>query len=123
MKKTLKMGLVSLLSILTVLLTALPVSAAGTVTALLQDVSPKAAVSVPAGKDVTLRALAAEGSTVTAEINGQTVALSATADKEDGAVWYEGVYTAPQSAAGTSLGRLRFTRLRMDGQNPEQVQL
>ena len=109
MRRKMKLGIVSLLSVLAILMTALPVSAAGGVTALLQDVSPKAMMSVPAGKTVALRALAAAGSTVTASVNGQTVNLSLTSEEEDGAFWYEGTYTVPQASPGTSLGQILFT--------------
>ena len=110
MQRKVKLGIVSLLSVIAILFSAMPASAVGTaMVQLLQDVSPKGGVSVRVGQKVALRALAASGSTVTAEINGQTVVLSATSEKEDSAFWYEGIYTVPKAAEGTSLGEIRFT--------------
>ena len=90
MQRKLKLGIVSLFWMIVMIAAALPASAAGTVVGLLQDVSPKSSVSVPAGKTVKLRALAASGAAVTATVNGQTVTLTATDQEEDGGVWYQG---------------------------------
>ena len=76
---------------------------------LLQDVSPKGSVSFLGGETLELRALAASGSTVTAQINGQTVSLSATSEREEDGVWYTGSYTIPSVQSDKSLGQLKFT--------------
>lgn len=109
MQRKLKLGIVSLFWMIVMIAAALPASAAGTVVGLLQDVSPKSSVSVPAGKTVKLRALAASGAAVTATVNGQPVTLTATDQEEDGGVWYQGTYTVPKAAGGTSLGSISFT--------------
>ena len=87
---------------------------------LLLDVSPKGSVSLMGGETLTLEALAASGSTVTAQVDGKTVSLSATSRTEDGGVWYEGSYTVPTVQKDTSLGQLKFTASK-DGRAETRV--
>ncbi len=87
---------------------------------LLMDVSPKGSVSLQSGETLELRALGASGSTVTAQVNGQTVTLSATSQQEDGGVWYQGTYTIPTVQKDTSLGQLKFTATK-NGRSESRV--
>ncbi|MGI5893211.1 MAG: N-acetylmuramoyl-L-alanine amidase family protein [Candidatus Merdivicinus sp.] len=76
---------------------------------LLLDVSPKVSTSLRSGDTLELRALAANGSEVTAKVNGNSVTLAATSEKEGTAVWYAGEYTMPSVTKETSLGNVEFT--------------
>ena len=71
---------------------------------LLLDVSPKGSVSLVGGETLTLEALAASGSSVSAQVDGKTVSLSATSRTEDGGVWYEGSYPVPTVERIQALG-------------------
>ena len=76
---------------------------------LLVEVSPKISVSLRSGDQLELKALAAQGSAVTAKVNGSTVTLAATSEKEGTAVWYSGSYTVPSVSSDQDLGRIEFT--------------
>ena len=76
---------------------------------ILRDVSPKGSVTLVSGKALEIKALAVSGSEVTAKVNGTTVTLAATSEKEDDAYWYAGQYTAPNVSKETDLGQITIT--------------
>ena len=82
---------------------------------ILRDVSPKGSVTLVSGKVLEIRALAASGSEVTAKVNGTTVTLAATSEKEDDAYWYAGQYTAPSVSKETDLGQISITAKKDGG--------
>ncbi len=125
MAKKFAFKLVSLFTSLVVLclgLGAFPVFAAdsGVMERLLADVSPKVSVSLRGGDKLELEALAAEGSEVTAKVNGSTVTLAATSERENGAVWYSGTYTVPNVGSDQELGRIEFTA-RKNGRTETRI--
>ncbi len=82
----------------------------------LKEIDPTGNITVDGGMDITISAMAYDGASVTASLNGRTITLAKSTaddddtDKESSYVKYTGTYTAPNATGSVqNLGQISVT--------------
>lgn len=76
---------------------------------ILSAIEPKGITSVYKGQTLKLRALSDYSATVSAKVDGKTVTLKRTTEKEGSLYWFEGTYKFSAVYDGENLGAIEFT--------------
>ena len=96
---------VAILTAVCLMFLCLPARAAeALMTPIIEDISPKTAMTLTTGSTRTIEVLASRDADLTVTVGKTEIEMSRTGSTSDsGLYWYEGSYTAPSSAAGTTV--------------------
>jgi len=108
-KKVLKLLIVFTVLMLTFGAVSTMAANSGVKKQILSAIEPKGITSVYKGKTLKLRALSEYSATISAKVDGKTVNLKRTTEKEGTLYWFEGSYTFSAVYDGEDLGQIEFT--------------
>lgn len=114
-KKVFKLFVVVTLLVLTFGTVTATAANSGVKKQILSAIEPKGITSVYRGKTLKLRALSDYSATVSAKIDGKTITLKRTTEKQGSLYWFEGTHTFSAVYDGEDLGVVEFTG-KLNGQ-------